>query len=405
MPCVKTTVAVLNGLLLRLSLPPRSGRYGGGGGSPPPPPPNTPNTNVAPSNPDSGALVKRKEAEKVIVPKFPTVANRKTWRVPVARALFSASAKIDLAETAWFNETFEERETFEMLADSGSERFVSPDIKLPVALSGMIRDAPDARPLLDEVMLKEEQAFANNFILKGRQIAWMVNNWLRTNTSLDLVYSVEDLTRLQCTSDKDLHNFRHKWNMITGSMVDELKDKSLENILVSKLTNVRDSSEDLAHYYRAKEGTPDRSYQFLRARIDDCLERRQQKQNRDDMTKSLAGQQQSQAALAAQGKKKGKQEQSNPPAPKAAAAPPAESSGGGHLATANPAVTPKGGKSTGKGKQMGKEKSEKTEDASTKPPCYFYNQGHKRECLSVSTRTRFARSCCANDKTCSLSLA
>ncbi len=96
-----------------------------------------------------------------------------------------------------------------------------------------------------------------------------MNNWFRANSSLDLVYSVEDLTKLPCTSDKDLHNFRHQWNMITGNMADELKDKSLEHILVSKLQNVRDLGEDLAHYYYAKEGTPDRSYQFVRPRIDD----------------------------------------------------------------------------------------------------------------------------------------
>ncbi len=100
-----------------------------------------------------------------------------------------------------------------------------------------------------------------------------------------MVYSIEDLTRLQCSGDKDLHSFRHKWNVITGNMIDELTDKSLENILVSKLANVRELSEDLAHYYRAPEGSADRSYRYLRARIDACLEWRQQKQNREDTSK------------------------------------------------------------------------------------------------------------------------
>ncbi len=63
----------------------------------------------------------------------------------VARALVHASAKIDMAEIAWFNAAFEEGTTFEVLADSGHEGFVLLDIKLSVALSGMIREAPNAR--------------------------------------------------------------------------------------------------------------------------------------------------------------------------------------------------------------------------------------------------------------------
>ncbi len=180
----------------------------------------------------------------------------------------------------------------------------------------------------------------------------MVNNFCRASSTLDTVYSIEDLTKLQCSGDKHLHNFRHRWNVITGNMIDKLQDKSLENILVSKLVSVRELSEDLAHYYRAAEGSADVSYQYLRARIDACLERRQQKQNREEMSKSLAGQQQAQAALTAQEKKKAK-DKPDGAAPKAAPQP-NEGSGDGPWAAANPAVTQKGGKDKEKVSRRGK---------------------------------------------------
>ncbi len=127
--------------------------------------------------------------------------------------------------------------------------------------------------------------------MKGRQLAWMVNHFFRTNPSLDMVYRVEDLTRLQCAGDKDLHNFRHRWNMITGNMLDKLHDKTLEHMLVSTLATVKYLAEGLAHYYRQPEDSQDKSYQVLRTCIDRCLELRQQKQNRQDMTKVMQGQQ------------------------------------------------------------------------------------------------------------------
>ncbi len=61
-----------------------------------------------------------------------------------------------------------------------------------------------------------------------------------------MVYTVEDLTRVQCAGDKDLHNFRYRWNNIVGNMADQLPDRTLENILVNKLANARELTEDLA---------------------------------------------------------------------------------------------------------------------------------------------------------------
>ncbi len=109
----------------------------------------------------------------------------------------------------------------------------------------MIRNTPTARALLDDLINREEAAFRDGRMWKGRQLAWMVNHFFRTTPSLDMVYRVEDLSRLQCGGDKDLHNFRHRWDMITSNMADKLQDTTLENTLVSKLVPVKEMKKVL----------------------------------------------------------------------------------------------------------------------------------------------------------------
>ncbi len=105
-----------------------------------------------------------------MVPKFPSMANRMVWRV--ARAIVSASSQADCAEAGWFGDSFKEGVAFDALADSGGDRFASLDIKLSAALSAMVREAPSALPLLDELMLKEEAAFRDKRMIKRRLRGW-----------------------------------------------------------------------------------------------------------------------------------------------------------------------------------------------------------------------------------------
>ncbi len=51
---------------------------------------------------------------------------------------------------------------------------------LSVALTTTIRGTPTARALLDDLINREEAACRDGRMLKGRQLAWMVNHFFRT---------------------------------------------------------------------------------------------------------------------------------------------------------------------------------------------------------------------------------
>ncbi len=113
------------------------------------------------------------------------------WKVHVAKSVVCASSQADGKDMEWFSESFQHGMTFAALADTGEDRYASLDIKLSVALATMIRGTPTARALCDDLVNREDAAFRAGRMLKGGQLAWMVNHFFRTSPSLDMVYRVE----------------------------------------------------------------------------------------------------------------------------------------------------------------------------------------------------------------------
>ncbi len=124
-----------------------------------------------------GVVVKRKEADKIPVPQFPNMVSLPQWKAQVAKSVVCASSQANGKEMEWFSESFQHGMTFAALADSGEDRYASLDIKLSVALTTMIRGAPTARVLCDDLVNREDAAFRAGRMLKGRQLAWVVNHF------------------------------------------------------------------------------------------------------------------------------------------------------------------------------------------------------------------------------------
>eukprot|EP00972_Heterocapsa_arctica_P043613 6439656-Heterocapsa_arctica.AAC.1 len=62
--------------------------------------------------------------------------------------------------------------TFESLADSGGERFMSLDLKLSTSLGKIVKTGPPA--LASKLMAKEHQFAETGKMMMGRQIAYMI---------------------------------------------------------------------------------------------------------------------------------------------------------------------------------------------------------------------------------------
>ena len=110
-----------------------------------------------------------------------------------------------------------------MLASSGEDRFASLDHKMSAGLTICTKDARgSALQLYEDLLIKEGKAIEKGTIVKGRQIIHMILSFFKTNHSLDLVYSAEDLAALEWHGDKDMHTFRHMWTMYTAATSDVL---------------------------------------------------------------------------------------------------------------------------------------------------------------------------------------
>ena len=130
------------------------------------------------------SLLRKNESEKITLPPFPTITNLRSWRHEVGKILAAASGNNDTREVAWANEVLDEKHTFEALADSGEPRFRTLDLRLSAALTACVRNAPTARALHDDLLVKEEKAHAAGTMLRGRQILFMLNEFFKTSVHM-----------------------------------------------------------------------------------------------------------------------------------------------------------------------------------------------------------------------------
>jgi hypothetical protein len=303
---------------------------------------------------------KFKEHETVKVPKFPTLPSLPAWKLQVGKNLVAAGGRIDQREIAWWAEVSKETSTFDSLADSGEERFVSLDLKLSISLSVMLKEVNNE--VTASTAQKEQAAAQQNKMLKGRQIAWLLFTFFKRNPKMGVFYSVTDLAKLDWMGDKNIHRFLMTWRLMTSQMQTTLPADELTEILLQKVEKSIVLAQDVAHFYRKDEDDPDRNSNFLIRSMENHLDRARYRTNRANDLHSLLSPSQLKAGApsvvgnpggtsedAKERKKRKKKEKR------------------GKSATASdaaaPAPTPKGGKGKGKGK-----------DPKEKKVCYHHNQ-------------------------------
>ena len=232
-------------------------------------------------------IVKKTDTvEKIVIPKFPSVANVATWFNTIKRNVCAATGKDDYKEVIWLDEIQKQGTTFETLANSGENRFKSADMKLAVSLSACIKDGNSE--LNRELQRLEQDCMSNKKeCLRGRQILWMILDYFKTNRDMSVVYTVQDLTNLEYPGDKGMHNFRHYWEEMTSKLRNELTEKCLAEILLDKLRGSQELREDIKHYIRIEPTHEDKTYQYLLRCMDRFLSQQRLDRNRTETRNAL----------------------------------------------------------------------------------------------------------------------
>eukprot|EP00439_Symbiodinium_sp_Y106_P044222 s4937_g5.t1 len=126
------------------------------------------------------------------------------------------------------------------LNDSGHKKLKSIDVKLEVAMTGMLRAGGDKAAELYLEVNRKANDYVRSYegkIIKGRQIIAMMYESFRTRDRLDMIVSLDYLVKLQCQGDNKLHQFKQTWLEILNRMRQEdiPSEKALRDCLYNKI--------------------------------------------------------------------------------------------------------------------------------------------------------------------------
>ena len=125
---------------------------------------------------------KGKEADKILIPKFPRPENYRNWRMRVREAVGAASKDPDKA-IRWLDKVYKDKVQIEDLADS--EGMATLDAKLLSSLTNVAEG--DLARKLDNV---KEAALVGGTSTRGRQALWLFHDHFSTHVHLGAIYAL-----------------------------------------------------------------------------------------------------------------------------------------------------------------------------------------------------------------------
>ena len=116
--------------------------------------------------------ISRREADKVVVPPFPTVTHLDSWMSQCLANVLSACTDPNQEEwMKWLSPAFRPHPDIEALNDSGHKKFRGIDVKLGVAMSAMLRAGSDKAAELYLEANRKASDYVRSYdgkIIKGR---------------------------------------------------------------------------------------------------------------------------------------------------------------------------------------------------------------------------------------------
>ena len=227
--------------------------------------------------PEDDDKPKAKEAETVKLPDFPNPETYRSWKISVREAVRAASDKPDEA-FKWVQEVYDRTASMEHLRETG--KFLTLDTKILSALSRVAK-GDLARQIIN---FKESEATANRAV-RGRQVLLMFEHYFKTNEEAGSLYSIEDLLKVQLSGD-DLSTFIHNWESVIAGLNHQPEETTLRDILLRQLRSSGKLKFDLEVYDRAKEGSEQRTYEYLVKCVKELLTRDRSRKNRNAIAKA-----------------------------------------------------------------------------------------------------------------------
>ena len=225
-----------------------------------------------------------KEATKIEIPNFPTIAQLSAWRAYVKTALVEASGrKSETPVIAWIQEAEVEGTRPEDFEESG-DGFETLDRKLAASLIRVTKGE-----LARKIHLESQRMNAKSMVLKGRQVYWMILSAFRTNPNMGVVYGVRDISKVQWLGDEKLETFQSNWFTVINQLRNPMGEGQLAEVLLELLENSKDMKDDIGHYRRVLAADPSKTYdyQYLLDTIDRHIALKSYKLNQQNLTRAI----------------------------------------------------------------------------------------------------------------------
>ena len=223
----------------------------------------------------------RKELETVKVPQWPVIATWRDWTTQLTRNVNTAANRFDDSAIGWLLKAYNIDSTFDEFYECPKE-FLTLDRKLAKSLTECI-----PRYLKDRITNKETVYHSRGQQIKGRQILWMICREFDVNTDLGFMYSIEDLSLMPFTGDKDLQGFLNKWDEILSCVsIDKIEPATLAKMFQKKLLGSTIMKAEVARWRRLETGHADKTYEWLRRCIETTLRLDREDKNQDGLQAS-----------------------------------------------------------------------------------------------------------------------
>jgi hypothetical protein len=225
-----------------------------------------------------------KEATKIEIANFPTIAQLSAWKSYLKLALVEASGRRDEKPVVEWVQAVEAEGTKPIdFAESGVG-FETLDRKLSAALMRVTKGE-----LGRKINIESQLMNAKGAVLKGRQIYWMILNSFRTNPNMGMVYGVRDLSRVRWLGDDRLEAFQSNWFTVINQLRTPMTDGQLAEVLLELLDQSKEMKEDIAAYRRmiAQDLTKSYDYQYLLDTIDRHIAFKTQRVNAENLSRAI----------------------------------------------------------------------------------------------------------------------
>ena len=208
---------------------------------------------------------KVKEAEEINLPEFPSPETYRSWKTAARETIRAASDSPDEA-FQWVLEVYRPDASHDGLRDPG--KFLTLDTKLLKALTTVSRGE-----LAREILIFKETEASKDRAVRGRQVLYLFDQYFKTNEEVGSLYSVEDLLKVRLVND-DLSTFLSNWESVISGLSHMPDETTLRDIFLRELRQSKRMEYDLEIYDRAKGGSEQHTYLFLKNSIKEMLTRR-----------------------------------------------------------------------------------------------------------------------------------